>query len=157
MQSVNPFTGEVIQDYPEYSAEEVNTIISHVDAAYQQWKLTDFEYRAKLMKNLQAGLLEKKIELARIIVSEMGKVFREALGEVEKCATVCAFYADHAASFLKNEVIQTEAAASYISYQPIGTILAVMPWNFPFWQVFRFLAPALMAGNNGVLKHASNV
>ena len=157
MQSINPFSGEVIQNYPEYSSEYVNTIISQVDAAYQQWKLTNFETRARLMKNLQSGLLEKKVELAGIIVSEMGKVFREALGEVEKCASVCAFYADHAATFLKNEVIQTEAAASYISYQPIGTILAVMPWNFPFWQVFRFLAPALMAGNTGVLKHASNV
>jgi len=157
MQSVNPFSGEVIKYYPEYSSEEVNTIIYQVDAAFQQWKITGFEHRALLMKNLQARLLEKKVELAGIMVAEMGKVLREALGEIEKCATVCAFYADKAASFLKNEDIQTEAMESYISYQPIGTVLAVMPWNFPFWQVFRFLAPALMAGNTGVLKHASNV
>lgn len=109
------------------------------------------------MKNLQAKLLEKKEELAAIIVSEMGKVKREAIGEVEKCALVCGFYAENAELFLKNEPIKTEASESYISYQPIGTVLAVMPWNFPFWQVFRFLAPALMAGNTGVLKHASNV
>jgi succinate-semialdehyde dehydrogenase/glutarate-semialdehyde dehydrogenase len=119
--------------------------------------LISFEQRAVCMKNLQAKLLEKKEELAGIIVSEMGKVKREAIGEVEKCALVCGFYAESAESFLKNEQIKTEATESYISYQPIGTVLAIMPWNFPFWQVFRFLAPALMAGNTGVLKHASNV
>ena len=109
------------------------------------------------MKNHQALLIERKNELAGIMVAEMGKVLCEAVGEIEKCATVCLFYADNAASFLKNEVIQTEASESYITYQPVGTVLAVMPWNFPFWQVFRFLAPALMAGNTGVLKHAANV
>jgi len=157
MKSVNPFTGEVIKNYTEYTSEEVTSIISQVNKAFQQWKLTDFEQRAKLMKNLQALLLERKNELAEIMVAEMGKVLREAIGEIEKCATVCSFYADNATSFLKNEVIQTEASESYITYQPIGTVLAVMPWNFPFWQVFRFLAPALMAGNTGVLKHAANV
>jgi len=109
------------------------------------------------MRNLQAKLLAKKGELAAIMVAEMGKVLREAIGEIEKCALVCSYYADNAGMFLKNEPVQTEAAESYISYQPVGTILAVMPWNFPFWQVFRFLAPALMAGNTGVLKHAANV
>jgi len=157
MKSVNPFKGEVIKNYTEYTSEEVTSIISQVDKAFQQWKLTDFEQRAKLMKNLQALLIERKNELAVIMVAEMGKVRREAIGEIEKCATVCSFYADNAETFLKNEAIQTEASESYITYQPIGTVLAVMPWNFPFWQVFRFLAPALMAGNTGVLKHASNV
>ncbi|MDP2336030.1 MAG: NAD-dependent succinate-semialdehyde dehydrogenase [Bacteroidota bacterium] len=157
MQSINPFSGELIKNYPEYTSEEVNNIIGQVDEAFLQWKLTSFEHRTFLMKNLQSKLLEKKEELAGIMVSEMGKVKREALGEIEKCALVCSFYAGNAASFLKNEPIQTEASESYVSYQPIGTILAVMPWNFPFWQVFRFLAPALMAGNTGVLKHASNV
>ncbi len=157
MQSINPFTGKIISNYPEYSSAEVHSIINNVDRAFQQWKLTTFEHRANLMRNLGATLLEKKGELAAIMVAEMGKVVREAEGEIAKCALVCQFYADHAASFLKNEVIPTEASESYISYQPIGTILAVMPWNFPFWQVFRFLAPALMAGNTGVLKHASNV
>jgi succinate-semialdehyde dehydrogenase/glutarate-semialdehyde dehydrogenase len=157
MKSVNPFTGELIKNYPEYTCEEVNSIISEVDTAFQQWRLTDFEYRAILMKKLQTLLIERKNSLAAIMVTEMGKVLREAMGEIEKCALVCSFYADHAASFLKNENIKTEASESYITYQPIGTVLAVMPWNFPFWQVFRFLAPALMAGNTGVLKHASNV
>ena len=157
MQSINPFTGQIIQEYREFSFSEVEEIITKVDRAFQSWKLTSFELRAVCMKNLQAKLLEKKEELAGIMVAEMGKVKREAIGEVEKCAWVCNFYAENAGSFLKNESIKTEASESYISYQPIGTVLAVMPWNFPFWQVFRFLAPALMAGNTGVLKHASNV
>jgi len=157
MKSINPFTSRVIGEYPEYSPVEVEEIIAKVDLAFQSWKLTSFGQRAVCMKYLQARLLEKKEELAGIIVSEMGKIRREAIGEVEKCALVCGFYAENAESFLKNEPIKTEASESYISYQPIGTILAVMPWNFPFWQVFRFLAPALMAGNTGVLKHASNV
>lgn len=157
MQSINPFSGNIVGTYPEHSPEEVEEIIGNVDQAFQQWKLTDFEYRSVLMKNLQAKLLEKKEELATVIVAEMGKLRREAIGEIEKCAMVCSFYAENAKDFLKNESIKTEASESYISYQPIGTVLAVMPWNFPFWQVFRFLAPGLMAGNTGVLKHASNV
>ncbi|OFX52794.1 MAG: succinate-semialdehyde dehydrogenase [Bacteroidetes bacterium GWB2_41_8] len=157
MQSINPFIGQIIQEYSEYSSTEVEEIILKVDRAFQSWKLTGFEQRAVCMKKLQAKLLEKKEELAGIMVAEMGKVKREAIGEVEKCAWVCNFYAENAGLFLKNESIKTEASESYVSYQPIGTVLAVMPWNFPFWQVFRFLAPALMAGNTGVLKHASNV
>jgi succinate-semialdehyde dehydrogenase/glutarate-semialdehyde dehydrogenase len=157
MQSINPFTRQIIHEYPEYSSSEVVEIITKVDRAFHSWKLTSFNQRAVYMQNLQAKLLEKKEELAGIITDEMGKVKREAIGEVEKCASVCGFYAKNAGSFLKNEPIKTEASESYISYQPIGTVLAVMPWNFPFWQVFRFLAPALMAGNTGVLKHASNV
>lgn len=157
MQSINPFTSQVIGEYPEYSSTDVEEIIIKVDRDFHSWKLTSFEYRAERMKNLQAKLLEKKEELALLMASEMGKVKREALGEIEKCALVCGFYAENAGSFLKNEPIKTEASESYISFQPIGTVLAVMPWNFPFWQVFRFLAPALMAGNAGVLKHASNV
>jgi succinate-semialdehyde dehydrogenase/glutarate-semialdehyde dehydrogenase len=157
MQSINPFTGQIVGEYREYSSAEVEEIISKVDRAFHLWKLTSFEKRVVCMKNLQAKLLENKENLALLMVSEMGKVKREAIGEIEKCALVCSFYAENAESFLKNESIQTEASESYISYQPIGTVLAVMPWNFPFWQVFRFLAPALMAGNTGVLKHASNV
>jgi len=157
MQSVNPFSGEVNKYYPDHTSAEVRQIIFQTDAAFQFWKQTSFEHRASLMKNLRTRLLEKKDELALIIVTEMGKVLREATSEIEKCALVCSFYAENGSSFLENESIKTEASESYISYQPIGTILAIMPWNFPFWQVFRFLAPALMAGNTAVLKHASNV
>ena len=157
MQSINPFTGQIIQEYREYAPEAVEKIIVNVDQAFHSWKQTSFEQRAMCMKNLQARLLVQKEELAGIIVSEMGKVKREAIGEVEKCASVCGYYAENAESFLKSEPVKTEYSESYIAYRPLGTILAVMPWNFPFWQVFRFLAPALMAGNTGVLKHASNV
>ena len=157
MQSVNPFSGEIIQNYPEYTSREVDHIISQVDNAFRQWKLTSFRERTILMRNLEAKLHEKKGELAALMVTEMGKVLREAIGEIEKCALVCEYYATNAESFLSNEPVQPEAAESYISYKPVGTVLAVMPWNFPFWQVFRFLAPALMAGNTGILKHAANV
>jgi len=157
MQSINPFSGETIQTYPEYTSEEVKNIIGEVDAAFQQWKLTGIEYRSMLMKNLQNQLIDHKAQLASIMTAEMGKVLHEAMGEIEKCAFVCSYYATYAGSFLKNEPVATESSEAYITYQPIGTVLAVMPWNFPFWQVFRFLAPALMAGNTAVLKHASNV
>ena len=149
MQSVNPFSGKIIQTYREYSTPEIETIALQVDAAYRQWKLTSFGQRAQLMKNLQSKLTENRVSLAALVSAEMGKVLREALGEIDKCAMCCGFYAENAESFLKNEAVKTEAAEAYISFQPIGTILAVMPWNFPFWQVFRFLAPALMAGNTG--------
>lgn len=157
MQSINPYTGETIETYPDYSSEEVKIIIDQVHNAYLKWKLTSFEYRSVLMKNLQNKLIDHKAQLASIMTAEMGKVQLEALGEIEKCAFVCSYYATYAGYFLKNEPVVTEASDSYITYQPIGTILAVMPWNFPFWQVFRFLAPALMAGNTAVLKHSSNV
>lgn len=157
MQSINPFSGHTIQSYSEYSSEKVESIIGQVDATFQEWKLTGFEYRSVLMKNLQNRLIDQKIQLASIMSAEMGKVQREALGEIEKCAFACSYYATYASSFLKNESIATEASEAFITYQPIGTVLAIMPWNFPFWQVFRFLAPALMAGNTAVLKHASNV
>ncbi len=157
MQSINPFSGEIIKTYREYTSGEVGAIIQQVDDAWRLWKLTSFDHRALLMKNLQSKLLENKEKLAALMTAEMGKVFREALGEIEKCALVCSYYAENAEKFLANEPVHTEAPEAYISFQPIGTILAVMPWNFPFWQVFRFLTPALMAGNTGVLKHASNV
>jgi succinate-semialdehyde dehydrogenase/glutarate-semialdehyde dehydrogenase len=157
MQSINPFSGEIIQTYRENSTREVEIIVHQVDAAYRQWKLTSFERRAQLMKDLQSKLTENRASLAALITTEMGKVLREALGEIDKCAMCCGFYAENAESFLKNEAVKTEAAEAYVSFQPIGTILAVMPWNFPFWQVFRFLAPTLMVGNTGILKHASNV
>ena len=157
MQSINPFSGEIVQTYREYTPGEVNSILHEVDAAYLRWKLTSFELRSAKIRNLQAALTLHREELALLMVSEMGKVLREALSEVDKCALCCGYYAENAEAFLKNELVPTEAFESYISFQPIGAILAVMPWNFPFWQVFRFLAPALMAGNTGVLKHASNV
>ena len=157
MKSVNPFNNQLLAEYPNYSQTEVKQIITDVDSAYVDWKMTSFSTRKELMLKLADLVEERKNELADLLVSEMGKLKSEAVGEVQKCTWVCRYYAEQAEEFLKNEDIQTEASLSYISYQPIGTVLAIMPWNFPFWQVFRFLAPALMAGNTGLLKHASNV
>lgn len=157
MQAINPYTGKVCGTYPRHSEKEVHFIIDQVDKEWNNWRNSSFESRSKLMFRLGELLIERKDWLSDLITSEMGKVKRESLGEVEKCAWVCRYYAENAEQFLKNETILTEASLSYVSYQPIGTVLAIMPWNFPFWQVFRFLTPALMAGNTGLLKHASNV
>lgn len=157
MKSVNPATGEVIQSYETHSEKGVEKIINSVDKCWQQWKKTSFFQRSQLMQNLAILLKSKKEELARLMAQEMGKVLHEGVAEIEKCAWVCDYYAANAENFLENEIIETDFTKSFVSYQPLGTILAVMPWNFPFWQVFRFAAPTIMAGNTVVLKHASNV
>jgi succinate-semialdehyde dehydrogenase/glutarate-semialdehyde dehydrogenase len=157
MKSINPATSEVIREYPEHSAEEVGQIIREVHLTWESWKETTFESRSELMKKAAQILRDKKEHFARLMTLEMGKLLRESMAEVEKCAWVCDFYANQAAGLLKDEVIATDASRSFVAFQPIGIVLAVMPWNFPFWQVFRFAAPALMAGNAAVLKHASNV
>ncbi|KAF0239013.1 MAG: succinate-semialdehyde dehydrogenase [Prolixibacteraceae bacterium] len=157
LKSVNPATGKIIESYETHSEKGVEKIINSTNKTWQQWKSTSFSQRASCMQNLSTVLRSRKEELARLMAIEMGKVVKEGVAEIEKCAWGCEYYAQYAESFLENEHIETEAFRSYISYQPLGTILAVMPWNFPFWQVFRFLAPTLMAGNTAVLKHASNV
>ena len=157
MKSINPFTGKVISEYPEHSGPEVENIIGNVYSDWKSWKETSYRSRADLMKRAAQNLRDKKDHYGRIMTMEMGKLLRESMAEVEKCAWVCDYYADHAGEMLKDEVIVTDATRSFVAFQPIGVVLAVMPWNFPFWQVFRFAAPALMAGNAAVLKHASNV
>ena len=157
LQSINPAHEEIIQQYAEMSDAEVSKILDQANSTYNEWKLTPFEHRSLLMKNASKILRAKKDELASLMTLEMGKPIAQSKAEVEKCAWVCDYYADNAEKFLTNEIVKTEFSKSYISYQPLGVILAVMPWNFPFWQVFRFAAPTLMAGNAGVLKHASNV
>jgi succinate-semialdehyde dehydrogenase / glutarate-semialdehyde dehydrogenase len=157
MQSINPATGELIKTYESHTPDGIEKIINSVDKTWHHWRSTSFMFRSQLMQNLSGLLKSRKDELAMLMALEMGKVKREGLAEIEKCAWVCDYYASNAESFLENEPIATEATKSYVSYQPIGTILAIMPWNFPFWQVFRFAAPTLMAGNTAVLKHASNV
>ena len=155
--SFNPATGELLREYRVHSPLEVSVIVDEVHAAWTAWKETSFESRALLMKQAAMVLRTKKEEYARLMTMEMGKLFRESLAEIEKCAWVCDFYADRGAEMLKDEDIATDASRSFVSFEPLGVILAVMPWNFPFWQVIRFAAPALMAGNAAVLKHASNV
>ena len=157
LKSVNPATGKTAKTYETHSDKGVEKIINATDKSWHLWRTISFTQRAVFMQNISTLLLSKKEELARLMALEMGKVIKEGVAEIEKCARVCEYYAHNAESFLENEFIETEAFRSFVSYQPLGTILAVMPWNFPFWQVFRFLAPTLMAGNTAVLKHASNV
>jgi len=155
--SVNPANGEQIKAYTAHSDEQISTKITQTHKAWLNWKLTGFDERAKLLINMANILKHRKQELAKLMAMEMGKPLLQGISEVEKCAAVCEYYAVNAANYLKDQLVETEATKSYISFQPIGVVLAIMPWNFPFWQLFRFLAPALAAGNCGVLKHASNV
>lgn len=157
MKSVNPSIGEVIHDYSPHSEQQIATSIENAQACFLEWKQEPFAHRAALMREAAAVLRRYKNKFALLMAEEMGKVIREGEAEIEKCASVCEYYAQHAEAMLADEHIKTEARSSYISYRPIGVVLAIMPWNFPFWQVFRFAAPNLMAGNVGVLKHASNV
>lgn len=155
--SINPADGKEIKNYPDMSIEEVNQIIIKTNDAFLDWRRTDFLTRKEKMKSAAKILLDKKDKYAEIMTLEMGKPVKQSIAEVEKCSWVCDYYADNAEKFLSNEEIKTDASKSYVAYEPLGIILAVMPWNFPFWQVFRFAAPNLMAGNAGILKHASNV
>ena len=157
MKSINPATCEVVNVYEPHSLKGVEKIINSVDKTWHHWKNTSFSHRAQLMQNLGSLLKSNRDEYAKIITLEMGKVYKESKQEIEKCALVCDYYAENAENFLQNETIPIGASNSYISFKPLGTIFEIMPWNFPFWQAFRCLVPALMAGNTVVLKHASNV
>ena len=157
IESINPLNGELIRTYQEYSDSQVNNKINQTYKAWQSWKMTPFIQRTGYM-NMAADVLRKrKNELARLMAVEMGKPLKAGIAEVEKCADVCEYFAINAARFLEDETAKTDASKSFVTFQPLGIVLAIMPWNFPFWQLFRFLAPALMAGNCGLLKHASNV
>jgi succinate-semialdehyde dehydrogenase / glutarate-semialdehyde dehydrogenase len=157
MKSINPVTGKKIHSFVPHTDKGVDKIINAVGKTWYFWRSTSFTYRFQLMQNLGSLLKSRRDDLARLITLEMGKIFKESKSEVEKCAWVCDYYAENAEKFLQSETIATQAWQSYVTFQPLGTLLAIMPWNFPFWQVFRFLAPVLMAGNTVVLKHASNV
>lgn len=155
--SINPATGKVLAEYQEMTPEEVKSTITSAHEVFGEWRRTSFAQRAELMKKAAAILRDKAPDYAKLMTEEMGKPIRDGRAEAEKCASACDYYADNAERFLQPEPVTTDASKSFISYQPIGVVLAVMPWNFPFWQVLRFAAPALMAGNVGILKHASNV
>lgn len=155
--SINPTTGDVIQEFTALSDQELETALAQAEEAFTAYRHTTFEERASWMLKAAALLVAHREDYARLMTLEMGKPITEAIAEVEKSAWVCRFYAENAETFLSQDTIATDAHHSYVTYQPLGVILAVMPWNFPFWQVFRFAAPALMAGNVGLLKHASNV
>jgi succinate-semialdehyde dehydrogenase/glutarate-semialdehyde dehydrogenase len=155
--SINPATGENLKEFPAFSDDEIEKRLKSAEEAFAHHRREPFAKRAQLMVAAAALLEQEKEKWARTMTLEMGKLLRAAIEEVEKCARACRFYAENAERFLEDEPAQTSAARSFVRYQPLGPILAVMPWNFPFWQVFRFAAPALMAGNVGLLKHAANV
>ncbi len=157
IESVNPATGATLKIYDEMTAEQTVAAVEQAHAAWKAWRTTSFADRARPMKKAAEILRARKEEFARLMALEMGKPLKQGIAEAEKCALGCDYYADHAEAHLALEMVKTEASKSYIAFEPLGVVLAVMPWNFPFWQVFRFAAPALMAGNAGVLKHASNV
>ena len=157
IETINPATGERIERYPEMSRDDVQRTIRHAHAAWKGWRSSAWSDRTGAMRAAASVLRRRQDHLAELMALEMGKPLVQGKAEVEKCAWVCDYYAEHAAAFLADEAAETDASRSYVSFRPLGVVLAVMPWNFPLWQVFRFAAPALMAGNAGVLKHASNV
>jgi succinate-semialdehyde dehydrogenase/glutarate-semialdehyde dehydrogenase len=155
--TINPATGETIKTFERESASSIEAKLARSQQTFEQYRNTPMSQRAEWL-NVAAEILERdKVSFGKMMTTEMGKTLKSAIAEVEKCALVCRYYAEHAADFLADVPASTDASKSFVRYQPLGVILAVMPWNFPFWQVFRFAAPALMAGNVGLLKHASNV
>ncbi len=155
--SINPLTNKVIAEHVEETWEQIEKKIQQADTAFHTWRQKSFEERGQYFKKAAELLRKDSKRYAQVMTDEMGKLRSQGLAEVEKCAWVCEYYADNAGRFLQPEHIATDHKSTTIYYQPLGTVLQVMPWNFPFWQVFRFAAPALMAGNVTVLKHASNV
>ncbi len=155
--TINPATGETLKTFEALNDAEINAKLDLANQTFEHYRQTSFSERSQWLQKAADILEQDKAEFAKLMTLEMGKPFKAAIAEVEKCAVVCRYYAEHAPDFLADVSIKTDANQSFVRYQPMGAILAVMPWNFPFWQVFRFAAPALMAGNVGLLKHASNV
>jgi succinate-semialdehyde dehydrogenase/glutarate-semialdehyde dehydrogenase len=157
MKVINPATGKVLKDYAEMTPDETRAAVRSAHEAFRNWRDSSWGERAALMKRAAKVLRDNVEEYGTLMSMEMGKLVSDGRAEAEKCAWVCEYYAEEAEQILKREVIETDASKSFVTFNPLGVVLAVMPWNFPFWQVFRFAAPALMAGNAGLLKHASNV
>src|SRR5712671_379214 len=155
--SINPANGKTLRTFESFSAAKVSDALNRAAAAYRQHRRTSFADRARWMRKAAEILDAECHELGKLMTLEMGKPIKAGVAEAEKCATACRYYADNAERFLADQPVEMEGGKSWVAFQPIGVVLAIMPWNFPFWQVFRFAAPALMAGNVGVLKHASNV
>lgn len=157
MQSVNPANGSVLGRFDTWDGPRVGKALDLAERAAQVWRDMGLAERGGLLRRAAQVLRQRRAHYAQIITQEMGKLTAEAEAEIDKCATVCEHYAAEAPRYLADEVLESDAGRSLVAWQPLGTVLAVMPWNFPFWQVFRFAAPALMAGNTALLKHASNV
>ncbi len=157
VKTINPYTDKVLKEYDLYSDASLKSILELSEERFHIWKKTSIAERCRLLNNIAQILEDDKEEYAKMITLEMGKPFQQSLAEVEKCITLCDFYGTNAEDFLADELIETEAAESFISYDPLGCILGIMPWNYPFWQVMRFAIPTLTAGNTVILKHATNV
>ncbi|MDX1500818.1 MAG: NAD-dependent succinate-semialdehyde dehydrogenase [Thermoanaerobaculia bacterium] len=157
LETIDPSTGQPIARYEEMGGDEVSSLVAAAAAAQREWRRTPFSHRAACLQRAAEALREGAAGHARLMAREMGKPLAEGRAEAEKCAWVCDHYAEHAQELLAPRPAETDAAASYVAYRPLGVVLAIMPWNFPFWQVFRFAAPALAAGNGALLKHAPNV
>lgn len=155
--SKNPADESLIEEFTPFSGAQIDTAITRADRCFQDWRETSFSTRADLMRRAAEILEHKMAQYAKAMTAEMGKPIKQARAEVEKCAWVCRHYADHAERYLADEAMESDGARAFVRHRPLGPVLAVMPWNFPFWQVFRFAAPTLMAGNTCLLKHASNV
>ncbi|MEP7266550.1 MAG: NAD-dependent succinate-semialdehyde dehydrogenase [Saprospiraceae bacterium] len=155
--SINPYNEEILNEFQEHTLTEINAILNQAEEGFKKWRATTFSSRAEIMKRVAALLVQNVDTYAKTITLEMGKPLMESKAEVKKCAWVCEYYAEEAEKMMALKTIKTDAFESYVTHEPMGCILAIMPWNFPFWQVFRFAAPALMGGNVGLLKHASNV
>jgi len=155
--SINPATAETLREFSALSAQQIEQKLQIAADTFRSYRLTSFADRSRMMQRAAEILESEKQEFGRTMTIEMGKPLTAAIGEAEKCASVCRYYAENAKHHLADQLVETNAKKSYVHFQPLGPVLAVMPWNFPFWQVFRFAAPALMAGNVGLLKHASNV
>ena len=155
--TTNPYNGETLESYTLHSKEELKEKLNLANEEFKSWKTTEISDRVELLSNLADELENDKTSLSLLITKEMGKPISESIAEIEKCIFLIDFYAQNAEDFLADSIIKTDAHESFISYDPLGCILAVMPWNYPFWQVFRFAIPTLTAGNIGLLKHASNV
>jgi succinate-semialdehyde dehydrogenase / glutarate-semialdehyde dehydrogenase len=155
--SIYPFTQELLEEYPLIDDDQLDKTIRRAADAYLDWRKTTFEVRSRVLREVARILRRDQENLAVLITREMGKIIAESRGEVEKCALTAEYYADHSEDFLKDEPLTAGYAKSFVTHQPIGVVLAIMPWNFPFWQVFRYAAPTLMAGNTTLLKHAPNV
>jgi succinate-semialdehyde dehydrogenase / glutarate-semialdehyde dehydrogenase len=156
-ESINPFNDQVIGVFQPHTDHDISNIVKTSEKTFKKWKNESINFRSELMLKAADLLIENSEQYAELISLEMGKPITEAKAEINKCAWVCEFYAENSEEFLADEIIESDADESFISYEPLGTILAIMPWNFPFWQVFRFAAPTLMAGNAALLKHATNV
>lgn len=155
--SINPATGQQTRAWDCLATADLRSVLRTAESAFASWRATGFDERARLLRRVGGLLREQKTDHGRLMAEEMGKPIRAGESEAEKCAWACDYYAEHAERFLADEAADTDASRSYVAYRPLGPVLAVMPWNFPYWQVIRFAAPALMAGNTVLLKHAANV